>query len=146
MEPCNGITERTGALEKHGNVWKLEYAGIEARLEDLIGLHYLAILLAHPGEHIPAIELVPSCASRRSGSRRAAPRSEKRHVLSIEERARFRVSHAIRTALRRIAQCHTSLALHLRATICMGRFLSYDPGTGIRVVWRISDATPSGNP
>jgi hypothetical protein len=95
----------------------------------------LAVLLAHPREQFPAIELLFASQSKGSELRRRASRSGRRPALSIAERARFSVSHAITTARRRISTCHTSLSLHLSATIHTGNFCSYTPESGARIKW-----------
>jgi hypothetical protein len=146
MEPPLETAERTGLFERHGDVWFVEYAGISACVDDRIGLHYLAILLAHPHERFPAIELLFACRSERPAPRKPAGHRTRRAALSITERARFSVSHAIRTSLRRIAARHTSLALHLRATIHTGTFFSYDPGPGIHLAWRTGSTPDDGVP
>lgn len=135
METHAELLPRTGIFEKRGRVWIVEYAGISAQLDDRVGLHYLAILLAHPRERFPAIELLFACDSACSELRRRTMRAAGQPALSITERARFSVSHAIRTALRRIATCHTSLGLHLGATIHTGNFCSYNPRPGVRMTW-----------
>jgi non-specific serine/threonine protein kinase len=45
-------------FRQEGDYWTLAYHGTVCRLKDLKGLHYLAFLLAHPGEACPAVALV----------------------------------------------------------------------------------------
>jgi hypothetical protein len=135
MEQHAEVSRPTGILERRGRVWYIEYAGISAQLDDLVGLHYLAVLLAHPCKQFPAIELLFASESKGSELRRRVVRSGRQPALSVTERARFRVSHAIRTARRRISTCHTSLGLHLSATIHTGNFCSYNPERGAHITW-----------
>jgi hypothetical protein len=62
MESHSENVERTGNFEKDGNVWIVEYAGLTACVHDLIGLQYLATLLANPNRRFSAIELRSACA------------------------------------------------------------------------------------
>src|ERR1700686_4412960 len=41
-----------------GDYWTIAYEGKTARLKDAKGLHYIAHLIAHPGEEIRALDLV----------------------------------------------------------------------------------------
>jgi hypothetical protein len=135
MEQCAEVSPPTGIFARRGRVWCIEYAGIGAQIDDLVGLHYLAVLLAHPREQFPAIELLIASEPRGSELRRRVVRSGRQPALSISERARFSVSHAIRTARKRISTCHTSLGLHLSATINTGNFCSYNPEPGVHITW-----------
>jgi tetratricopeptide (TPR) repeat protein len=53
-----------------GDLWRLSYAGVDAHLPDLKGLHDIARLLAAPGEEIHCLELAAGAS--RTGTR-AAP-------------------------------------------------------------------------
>ncbi|HLX04436.1 MAG TPA: AAA family ATPase [Candidatus Binatus sp.] len=43
---------------REGDYWTIAYEGKTARLKDAKGLHYIAHLIAHPGEEIRALDLV----------------------------------------------------------------------------------------
>jgi len=45
-------------FHREGDYWTLLYGGKTSRLKDAKGFHYLAHLLAHPGEEIRALDLV----------------------------------------------------------------------------------------
>jgi hypothetical protein len=45
-------------FQMEGDYWTIAYDGKTARLKDAKGLHYLAYLLAHPGQEIRALDLV----------------------------------------------------------------------------------------
>jgi tetratricopeptide (TPR) repeat protein len=45
-------------FRREGDYWTLTYGGKTSRLKDAKGFHYLAHLLAHPGEEIRALDLV----------------------------------------------------------------------------------------
>jgi hypothetical protein len=134
----DGQTESTslrcGVFVREGRRWRLGIAGTEVVLPDLVGLHYLAVLIAHPGERLRPLDLtrlVPIPVARES---------LRRGALSPAERARFRVSYGIRRAQRQISLCHTSLARHLGAAVRTGTLCSYDPAPESRVVWRIGES------
>src|SRR5262249_33862263 len=46
------------AFRYEGDYWTLAFAGRLCRLRDAKGLHHIAHLLAHPGEHIAALDLL----------------------------------------------------------------------------------------
>jgi hypothetical protein len=45
-------------FHREGDYWTVAYEGRTTRLKDAKGLHYLAYLLAHPGQEIRALDLV----------------------------------------------------------------------------------------
>jgi tetratricopeptide (TPR) repeat protein len=45
-------------FSREGDYWTIAYEGKTARLKDAKGLHYIAHLIAHPGEEIRALDLV----------------------------------------------------------------------------------------
>lgn len=59
-----------------------------------------------------------------------------RHAASEVERARTRVTKAIKAAVRRIAEHDRVLADHLEHSIRTGTFCSYTPDPTVRVEWR----------
>jgi hypothetical protein len=47
-----------GRLQRSGQVWQVEWRGCRSILPDSKGIRDLAVLLAHPGRQVPAVELV----------------------------------------------------------------------------------------
>jgi class 3 adenylate cyclase len=75
------VTEgATEGLWREGDHWALRYRGREARLRHVKGLGYLAVLVAHPGAEIHALELVAAAegARARDGAALAGERGELR--------------------------------------------------------------------
>lgn len=54
---------------------------------------------------------------------------------SASERARWSVTRALRTTIRRIAEDHPCLGKHLQATVSTGTFCSYNPDPRAAVSW-----------
>jgi tetratricopeptide (TPR) repeat protein len=50
--------QRQAMFRREGDYWTIAYEGKTWRLKDAKGLHYVAYLLAHPGEEIRALHLV----------------------------------------------------------------------------------------
>jgi len=48
----------TGAFRRDGKFWTISYAGTSLRLKNAKGLHYVAYLLAHPGQRIHVHDLI----------------------------------------------------------------------------------------
>ena len=65
-----------------------------------------------------------------------------RRVSSASERARIRVTNAIRAAIARIEQYRPGLGAHLRASIKTGTVCSYRPDPGVAITWRL-DLAPN---
>jgi hypothetical protein len=60
-----------------------------------------------------------------------------RRVSSAYERARIRVTNAIRAAIARIEQYRPGLGAHLRASIKTGAVCSYRPDPVVAITWRL---------
>jgi tetratricopeptide (TPR) repeat protein len=65
IEPLTAtpLAEHPGSADdsifhREGDYWTVVYEGRTSRLKDAKGLHYMAYLLAHPGEEIRALDLV----------------------------------------------------------------------------------------
>jgi tetratricopeptide (TPR) repeat protein len=57
-EACGvGAAEQTCVFRRDGDVWTIVYRGTESHLRHAKGLHDLAVLLAHPGDPVHAVEL-----------------------------------------------------------------------------------------
>lgn len=63
-----------------------------------------------------------------------------RRVSSASERARIRVTNAIRAAIARIEQYRPDLGAHLRASIKTGATCWYRPDRGVAITWRLEIA------
>ena len=112
-------------LRPEGDFWTIAFGGEICRLRDSVGLRYLAVLLRRPGLKVPAANLVV-LAGRVEG---LAPPDR--------ERARGRVSHAIRSVMRRLAEHHVALSEHLRATITTGTCCAYRPDPRRPIEWEL---------
>jgi tetratricopeptide (TPR) repeat protein len=72
---------RRGVVRREGSRWVIALDGRRVRVGDLVGMSYLAELLTHPGQHIPALTLAAFGA---------APQGSSRHdVLDEEARAAY---------------------------------------------------------
>jgi tetratricopeptide (TPR) repeat protein len=72
---------RRGVVRREGSRWVIALDGRRVRVGDLVGMSYLADLLTHPGQHIPALTLAAFGA---------APQGSSRHdVLDDEARAAY---------------------------------------------------------
>ena len=117
-------TPATFRLE--GDFWTIAFGGELCRLRDSVGLRYLAALLSRPGLQVLAADLVVLA--------RRAPRDS---GPPDRERARARVTHAIRSVMRRLAPHHVALSEHLQATITTGTCCAYLPDPRRRVEWEL---------
>jgi hypothetical protein len=104
-------------FRQDGEEWTLTYRRRTVRLPDAKGLHDLAVLLAAPGEEVPAVRLLGVDATDRS---------------PVAERARTSVTARIRDSLRRIERLHPALGEHLRRSITTGRTCAYRPTDPVR--------------
>ena len=116
---------RRAVLRLEGDFWTIAFGDEICRLRDSAGLRYLAALLRRPGLKVLAADLVV-LAGRVEG---LAPPDR--------ERARARVTHAIRSAMRRLAEHHVGLSEHLRATITTGTCCAYLPDPRRPVEWEL---------
>jgi hypothetical protein len=113
-------------FRQEGDYWTIAFGNELCRLRDSVGLCYLAVLLRRPGTKVLAADLVVLAG--RAG-REAEPPDR--------ERARARVTQAIRTTLRRLAQHHAALSEHLRATITTGTYCAYRPDPRRPLEWEL---------
>ena len=117
-------TPATFRLE--GDVWTVAFGAELCRLRDSAGLRYLAALLRRPGLPVLAADLVV-----------LAGRAARDPASPDRERARAPVTHAIRSAMRRLAEHHAALSEHLRATITTGTCCAYRPDPRRPVEWEL---------
>ena len=119
-------------FRREGEYWTIVFAGTTCRLRDSAGLRYVAHLLGRPGQRIAALDLVfADCPP--STAQSSTPTDDPR----APERARVRVTHAIRHTLQRIAEHHADLNEHLRATIKTGATCGYLPDPRKPVRWEL---------
>lgn len=52
------VRRTRSVLRREGDIWAIEHGGRTVRLRDARGLQHLAVLLARPGQEVPALELV----------------------------------------------------------------------------------------
>ena len=60
----------TGSFRREGEFWTVTYAGATFRLKDAKGLHYIAYLLAHPGQRFHVYDLIEAVEGCVAGPRR----------------------------------------------------------------------------
>ena len=77
-------------FSREGDYWTIAYEGKTARLKDSKGLHYIAHLIAHPGEEIRALDLV----TRIGGSGEETAEKESAEDLSRSDTATGDLGHA----------------------------------------------------
>lgn len=100
-----------------GDVWTIVYEGRLLRLRDTKGLHYLAVLLQHPGRPFHVTELMALAARPRvSGGRDGDA-----------ERTRKAVTNRIRQSMARIRAAHDALGRHLHNAVHTGTLCRYTP-------------------
>ena len=66
-----------------------------------------------------------------------SPNGKELAALTDRERARVRITHAIRTTMRRLALHHAALSEHLRATVSTGTYCAYRPDPRRPVEWEL---------
>lgn len=125
IEAASGPRSRA-TFRLEGDYWTVAFGAEICRLRDSAGLCYLAVLLRRPGMKILAADLVVLAG--RAG-REAQPPDR--------ERARARVTQAIRTTLRRLARHHAALGEHLWATITTGTCCAYRPDPRRPLDWEL---------
>ena len=120
--------ERTPATQAicrlEGDFWTIAFGAELCRLRDGAGLRYLAVLLGRPGVKVLAADLVL-----------LAGRADR--ALTDRERARVRITHAIRRTMRQLATHHAALSEHLRATLSTGTYCAYLPDPRRPIEWEI---------
>ena len=119
--------QRTSATFRlEGDFWTIAFGAELCRLHDSAGLRYLSALLSRPGLQVLAAELVV-----------LAGRAPREQPPPDRERARARVTHAIRSAMQRLALHHVALSEHLDATITTGTWCAYLPDPRRRIEWEL---------
>jgi hypothetical protein len=113
------------AFRKQGEGWLVAFEGRSMMLGLQKGAHYVAHLLARPGEPIHVFDLTHAANGRKRNAHRPAavpPQTES------SERVRKAVANRIRHTIAQVDRAHPDLARHLRTAIRTGTFCSYAPG------------------
>ena len=140
-EPIDGVAVKStvgGVFKREGEYWTLAYGGATCRLQDAAGMRHLAQLLARPNQKIAATALIQ--IARRRSEKRLADRTHPEAVADVTivmQRARARVTRAMRAAMTRIARHHPPLAEHLEATIKTGTYCAYALDSRIAPAWTL---------
>lgn len=141
------VTRKQQLFRRDGDYWTIAFEGQLVRLRDARGLRYLATLLQHPGEPMPAEVLVAFAGSPGRASLHEAPRAQRLAPPGPEphdgdrirleaERARVTVTKGIKHALVRLADVHPTLAQHLAVTVKRGYVCTYTPDPRAPTHWR----------
>lgn len=144
-------------FKREADIWTLSYQGQVTRMRHLKGLALIWHLLARPNEPIHCVELddqvdaerhLADPADRLNDGGRTKSLEEDQRALTAQwapvnglvgvdrlstsagERARLRVTFAIKSAIGRIAANHALLAHHLESSIKTGRFCVYRVDAG----------------
>ena len=107
-------------IRRDGDFWTIVYGGGVTRLQDGKGIRYIAELLTHAGESRRAVDF--------AGESAADP--------AAAERARMRVTKAIRNAVKRMEARDPSLGYHLRSAIKTGAICRYEPDPRSPMSWK----------
>lgn len=135
MEPSETTRIACGVFRREGEYWTLDYDGTTCRVRDTTGMRHLAHLLARPGERVAATDLIRAVCRAWPAAEGADP--EPGAAVTAIERARVRVTRAVRAAMARIAAHHAALGEHLAATISTGTYCSYAPDRRIAPGWEL---------
>src|SRR5437879_434716 len=95
----SGLTAGGLAFRAQGEYWVIAYEGAVCHLRDSKGLHLLAYLLQRPGEKLPAVLLA---GIDQPASDHGPERCVSESPPATAERARVKVTRAIKAALQRI--------------------------------------------
>ena len=116
------------AFYLEGEYWTIAYEGTILRLRDSKGLRYVAHLLRHPGEPIPALQLLRVAGPTSiAGVPRQPDLGDGPGDELDTERARSAVTKRIRSAVKKIHAHHAPLGRYLLATIKTGLLCAYRP-------------------
>jgi hypothetical protein len=119
---------RSNLIRREGEIWTIVFDGRTCRVRDSKGVRLLAMLLHHPGRPFPVLALAAEDDDGDATVGSAAGPA-------ATERARVRVTRALRHALARIDALNPALGQHLNRTVHTGRLCAYTPG--MPVEWMI---------
>jgi len=111
-----------GTFLRRADGWEIGLGARTSHVDDLLGLHFIAALLTHPGEEVLATELLHRVTG---------------HEEDSIEKARLRVTARVRTALRRLGETQPEVADHLRLYLRTGKHCGYLPRAHDRVSWDV---------
>jgi len=134
------------SFAKTGDLWTVTYDGMTVHLKDSKGVRYIAFLLKNPGKPFLATHLVMHVHGglgepdeRYSEMSIDELREEGLDSIGISEQDvehhRSSVAHAIAVVLRKPKEDHTVLYEHLKSSLKLGKYVSYEPSSS--VVWDI---------
>ena len=126
----------TNIFRCEGEYWTIAYGGATCHLRDTRGLQFLAALLDRPGQWLAAVELIARVTATAACHAPDDDRDpdESRNAVTAE-RARVRVTRAIKAAVRRLDRQLPSLAAHLTVTVRTGYRCGYLPDPRLPIVW-----------
>lgn len=145
--PPSGPAHREGLIRRDGARWLVAIGDRRAWVADLVGMGYLAELLTHPGQEIPALALVGGGSGLREqvgAGFGGGPRGF--NDRDSAERARTAVRKAIKRAIEAIDEASPVIAEVLRRTVSTGVACSYRPEARLPVVWTTGNSFPGTRP
>jgi hypothetical protein len=119
-------------LTRRREDWVVTWGVRRAVVRDIIGMRYLARLVAAPGSPVAALDLV--------GPGRRGPSARRQPGTQQAERARVAVRKAITRAIEAIADADPAIAAELRATVQTGYACRYLPSAGAGQAGPVSGA------
>ncbi len=129
----------TSVFRHEGDFWTLAFEHTVVRMNDMRGLGYIARLLTRPGDALHVLDLVAGATDHEDGPPRAdAGMMAASGTTPESERARARVTLAIRNAVRRISERHPSLGYHLATALKTGTFCRYQAHPERPIRWEVS--------
>ncbi len=95
IAPVRGRTRAPLSIDltHEGDTWVVRFGDEEARTKDVVGLHYLAYLLARPDVAVPAVELFAARAHAPGGASAPVPSGSAGEILDAKAVASYR-AHA----------------------------------------------------
>jgi hypothetical protein len=122
-------TAAAGRLRRSGQVWQVEWRGRQSTVPDSKGIRDLAVLLAHPGQPVSALDLVEAAggpqAAAAGGSLgpvldATARRAYKQRLADLEEELAEAEDNADLGQLERLRSERSMLAAELAAALGLG--------------------------
>jgi len=117
----------SGTFRREGDYWTIVFRDRLVRVRHTKGLEYISLLLRQPGKRVHVSQMAPVGV--------IAPRRETDGPRLVEERARVRVTKAIRSTARRISAYDPVVGELLNETIRTGHFCCYTPRPQDPLCW-----------
>jgi hypothetical protein len=138
---------RDGLIRRDGARWLVAIDEHCAWVADLLGMGYLAELLTHPGQEIPALDMISGGSSARAqvaaGFGDQLDESTDREA---NERARTAVRKAIKRPMDALDEASPVIAEVLRNTVSTGATCLYRPEARRPVVWTTGHSSTCDQP